>query len=193
MDPVSSTQAAGQISADGQFRWDGQQWVPLPAGYREATPWTRPMQLSAAALLVLSTINGLVTTFAFVNHDSMLRSIHAQGAQYPAGTDIDTIVNITVGFTYGVAIFFGVLYLVAAVGSYLGWRWVFWAALVITGLGAIGAFINLGSLLNPDRSPVPIGGLIVSEVFAVLSLALFVWMLVAVVKFGPWAMKRPGR
>jgi hypothetical protein len=193
MDPVPSTQAAGQISADGQFRWDGHQWVPLPAGHREATPWTRPMQLSAAALFVLLTISGLVTTFAFVNHDSVLRSIHAQGTQIPAGTDIDTIVNITIGFTYGVAIFFSLLYVVAAVGSYLGWRWVFWAALVINGLGAISAFVNLGSLLNPDRSPVPIGGLIVSEVFAVLSLALFVWMLVAVIKYGPWAMKRPSR
>src|SRR4029077_4216252 len=113
--------------------------------------------------------------------------------QIPAGTDIDTIANITVGFTYGVAIFFSLLYVVAAIGSYLGWRWVFWAALVINGLGSIGAFINLGSLLNPDRSPVPIGGLIVSEVFAVLSLALFVWILVAVIKFGPWARKRPSR
>ena len=38
MDPVPSTQASGQISADGQFRWDGQQWVPLAAGYREPIP-----------------------------------------------------------------------------------------------------------------------------------------------------------
>ncbi len=75
----------------------------------------------------------------------------------------------------------------------LGWRWVFWAAMVINGLSAIGALINLGSLRNPDRSPVPIGGLIVSEMLAVLSLALFVWMLVAVIMYGPWAMKKPGR
>jgi len=27
----------------------------------------------------------------------------------------------------------------------------------------------------------------------VLGLAMFVWMLVAVIKFGPWAMKKPGR
>ena len=48
--------AVGQVSADGQFRWDGQQWVPIPKGTRESTPWTRPMQLAAAALLAVEAI-----------------------------------------------------------------------------------------------------------------------------------------
>src|SRR5207245_9096896 len=99
MDPVPTTQAAGQISADGQFRWDGQQWVPLASNYREPTPWTRPMQLITAALFAISAISGAVTTIAFVNHDSVLRAIHAQGTQVPAGTDIDTVVNVTIGST----------------------------------------------------------------------------------------------
>jgi len=193
MDPVPSTQASGQISADGQFRWDGQQWVPLAAGYREPTSWTRPMQLIATALFAISAISGVVVTIAFVNHDSVLRAIHAQGTQIPATTSIDTVVNITIGVTYGVAIFFSLLYLVAALGSYLGWRWMFWAALVLFGLSGISVFTNIGSFANPDRSPVPTAGLIVSELFAVLGLSMFVWMLVAVIKFGPWAMKKPGR
>jgi hypothetical protein len=193
MDPVPSTQASGQISADGQFRWDGQQWAPLAAGYREPTSWTRPMQLITAALFAISAISGVVITFAFVNHDSVLRAINAQGTQIPATTSIDTVVNITIGVTYGVAIFFSLLYLVAALGSYLGWRWMFWAALVLYGLSGITVFTNIGSFANPDRSPVPTAGLIVSELFALLGLALFVWMLVAVIKFGPWAMKKPGR
>src|SRR6266852_412396 len=172
MDPVPSTQAAGQISADGQFRWDGQQWVPLPA---------------------ISAISGVLITIAFVNHDSVLRAIHAQGTQIPVSTSVDTVVNITIGVTYGVAIFFSLLYLVAALGSYLGWRWMFWAALVLYGLSGITVFTNIGSFANPDRSPIPVAGLIISELFAVLGLAMFVWMLVAVIKFGPWAMKKAGR
>jgi hypothetical protein len=193
MDPVPSTQAAGQISADGQFRWDGQQWVPLPANYREPTPWTRPMQSITAALFAISAISGVVITIAFVNHDSVLRALHAQGTQIPVSTSVDTVVNITIGVTYGVAIFFSLLYLIAALGSYLGWRWMFWAALVLYGLSGITVFTNIGSFANPDRSPIPVAGLIISELFAVLGLAMFVWMLVAVIKFGPWAMKRPGR
>ena len=192
MDPVPASQSTGQISADGQFRWDGQQWVPLAANYRVPTPWTRPMQLAAAGLFALSAIVGVITTFAFVNHDSVLRAVQAQGTQIPAGTDIDTIINATVAFTYGVAIFFAVLDLVAAVGSFLAWRWMFWAVFVLCGLSTIGGLINLRSLANADKSPVPIGGLVVSELIAILGAALFVWMLVSLIKFGPWAMKRPG-
>ena len=192
MDPVPASQSTGQISADGQFRWDGQQWVPLAANYRVPTPWTRPMQLAAAGLFAVSAISGLVSTFAFVNHDSVLRAVHAQGTQIPTGTDIDTIVNATVAFTYGVAIFFAVLDVVAAVGSYLAWRWMFWAVFVLCGLSTIGALINLRSFANADQSPVPVGGLVVSELIGILGAALFVWLLVGLVKYGPWAMKRPG-
>src|SRR5260370_25177416 len=193
MDPVPSTQAAGQVSADGQFRWDGQQWVPLPTNYREPTSWTRPMQLIIAALFAISAISGVVITIAFVNHDSVLRAIDAQGTQIPVSTSVDTVVNITIGVTYGVAIFFSLLYLVAALGSYLGWRWMFWAALVLYGLSGITVFTNIGSFANPDRSPIPVAGLIISELFAVLGLARFGGMPVAVIKFSPCAMKKAGR
>jgi hypothetical protein len=192
MDPVPASQSAGQISADGQFRWDGQQWVPLGAGHRVPTPWTRPMQLAAAGFFALSAITGLIITFAFVNHDSMLRAVHAQGAPIPAGTDIDTIINATVGLTYGVAIFFAALDLVAAVGSFLAWRWMFWAVFVLCGLSTIGGLFNLRAFANVDQSPVPVSGLVVDELIALLAAGLFVWMVVGLVKYGPWAMKRPG-
>jgi hypothetical protein len=192
MDPVPASQSAGQISADGQFRWDGQQWVPLGAGHRVPTPWTRPMQQAAAGFFALSAIAGLIITFAFVNHDSMLRAVHAQGAQIPAGTDIDTIINATIGLTYGVAIFFAALYLVAAVGSFLAWRWMFWAVFVLCGLSTIGGLFNLRAFANVDQSPVPVSGLVVDELIALLAAGLFVWMVVGLVKYGPWAMKRPG-
>lgn len=184
-------QSIGQISADRQFRWDGQQWVPLATNEREPTPWTRPMQLIVAALFVLSAVGSLITTFVYVNHDSMLNAIKAQGT-LPSGTDVDAAVNLAIGVTYGFVIFLAILWLVAAVGSYLGWRWMFWAALVLYGLSAISAFTNLSSLSNPSRSPIPTPGLIVSEVFSVIGLGLFVWMLIAAIKYGPWAMKKPG-
>jgi hypothetical protein len=189
-DPGAQT-ASGQISADGQFRWDGRQWVPLAAGYREPTPWTRPMQLITAALFALSAISSIVTTAVFVNHDSVLKAIKAQGTQIPSGTDIDTIVNFSLGITWAIVIFFAVLEVVAAIGSYMGWRWIFWVALVLFGLSGISAFTNITSLSHPDRSPVPIGGVIASEVFALCGLAMFIWMLIGVIRYGPWAMKKP--
>ena len=150
------------------------------------------MQLGAAALFAAEAIYSTVTSLVFINHDSMLRALQAQGTRFPSGTDADTVVNIAIGFAIGAVIFFAVLELVAAIGSYLGWRWMFWAALVLFGLGGLGAFGNLGTLARPSTSPIPIGAVAVSELLSVASLGLFVWLLVGLVKFGPWAMKKPG-
>jgi len=188
-----AAESVGQISADGQFRWDGQQWVPLAANYREPTPWTRPMQLISAALFVLSAVTSIITTAIFVNHDTMVRALKAQSVQVPSTTTLDDIANISLAITWGVVIFFTVCEVVAAIGSYFGWRWVFWGALVLYGLSGISAFTNLTTLFNASKSPVPVAGLVAGEIFSVLGLAMFVWMLIAVIRYGPWAMKRPGR
>jgi hypothetical protein len=188
----SPTAAVGQVSADGQFRWDGQQWVPIPRGEREPTPWTRPMQLAVAAFFVLETLLSVVTSALFINHDSMLRVLQAQGTSIPPGTDVNTIVNVSLVFAWIVVAVIGVLDLVAALGSFLGWRWMFWVALVLNGLAAIGAATNLRTFANPNSSPVPTWGVAIGEVFSLVSLGLFIWMLIAVIRFGPWAMKRPG-
>jgi hypothetical protein len=192
MDPVPASQSAGQISADGQFRWDGQQWVPLAANYRVPTPWTRPMQLAAAGVLAVSAVVGVITTLIFYNHDAVVRALHAQGTAIPAGTTEDTVVNITIGFAIAFAIGIGIVELVGAIGSYLGWRWVFWPVLVICGLTAIGALLGLFSFARTSSSPVGVGGLVISELLDLLGAAVFVWMLVGLIQYGPWAMKRPG-
>jgi len=192
MSSTSPAPSTGQISADGQFRWDGTQWVPLAAGHREPTSWTRPMQLLAAAVFLVSAIANVAFTLIFVNHDAMVNAINAQGTKIPAGSDIDTVVNVAIGFTYGVVIFISLLSVVAAIGSYLGWRWMFWVALVLFGLSGIGTFTNLGSLFKPSTSPLPVVALGLNELFSVASLALCIWMIIAAVRYGPWAMKKPG-
>src|SRR5258708_25054580 len=153
MDPVPASQSAGQIPADGQFRWDGQQWVPLAANYRVPTPWTRPMQLAAAGVLAVSALVGVITTLVFYNHDAVVRALHAQGTPIPAGTTEDTLVNITIGFAIAFAIVVGILELVAAVGSYLGWRWMFWPVVVLCGLTAIRARLGPISVAPAGSSP----------------------------------------
>ena len=150
------------------------------------------MQLGAAALFIVSGLYSVVTTLVFVNHDSMLKALQAQGTQFPSGTDIDTVVNVSIGFAIGIVILIAIVQIVAAVGSYLGWRWIFWAALVLFGLGGLSGLGNLGTFGHPATSPIPVGAVVVSELLSLVSLGMFVWMLVAAVKFGPWAMKKPG-
>jgi hypothetical protein len=186
------TAAVGQVSADGQFRWDGVQWVPIPRGAREPTSWTRPLQLAAAALFAAEAVYSVVISLIYVNPTTMRRVMEAQGTRIPQGTDVETLVNISVAFALGVVVVIAILELVAAAGSYLGWRWMFWVALVLFGLGSIGALTNISSLIRPETSPIPVWGVAISEVFSIASLGLFVWLLVAVIKFGPWALKKPG-
>jgi len=38
----------------------------------------------------------------------------------------------------------------------------------------------------------PTWAIAVDEVFAIAGVALFVWLLIGVIRFGPWAMKKPG-
>src|SRR5207245_9919963 len=105
--------------AYGQFRRGGRQWGPLERSYRDPTPWTRPMQLAAAALFGISVISSIMTTLIFVNHDTMVKALRAQQVSLPSGTSIDDLANISVAFTYGIVVFFAVLEIVAAIKNYL--------------------------------------------------------------------------
>lgn len=184
--------AAGQVSADGQFRWDGQQWVPIPMGEREPTAWTRPMQLAAAALFAIDAVASVAFTLIFETHSAMVQVLKQQNSQIPPGMTIDQLADTARAIAIGVVVFIAVLAVVAAVGSFLGWRWMFWAALVLFAFGGIGALTNIAALTNPSSSAYPVWVLAGNELISIASAAMFVWMLIAAIKYGPWAMKKPG-
>ena len=152
------------------------------------------MRMGVAAFFAVDALLLLVTTFIFINHDSLLKVMQAQGSlnNLPAGTDVNSVVNIGLAFAYGVVVIIALIYLFVALGSYLGWRWMFWVALVVLGLTGIGVFTNLGNFANPNGTEIPVWGLVLDEIFSVIALGLFVWLLIAAITRGPWAMKRPG-
>lgn len=182
----------GQVSADGQFRWDGVQWVPIPRGAREPTSWTRPMQLAAAALLAVEAAVSVVADVLFYNHDAVKRALEAQGTQIPANTTEEQLIGITIGFAIAFAVFFGLIEIFGAVAAYLGWRWAFWYVLVLMGLGSIAALFGLYGLTRSSSSPLPLGVIIFEELLAVAAIPMFVWMLVGVITRGPWAARKVG-
>jgi MFS family permease len=152
------------------------------------------MQLGAAAVFLLEAVSSVAISLLFVNHDSMLKALQAQGTlNATQGVSIDDLVNVSIAIALGVVIVLAVLEIVGAVGSFIGWRWMFWVALVLFGLGGLSnVFGNLPALARPATSAIPVGGLAVSVLVGIASLAMFAWMLVGVIKYGPWAMKKPG-
>lgn len=186
--------AVGQVSPDGQFRWDGAEWVPIPRGAREPTSWTQPMRVSVAAFLAIQAVFAVISTILFVNHDSLVKVMQAQGSfnNLPAGTDQNSVVNIALAFAYGLVVVIALIYLLCALGSYLGWRWMFWVVLVLLGLSSIGALTNLANFANPNNTETPVWGIVINEIFSLGSLGFFVWMLIAIITRGPWAMKKVG-
>jgi hypothetical protein len=51
--------------------------------------------------------------------------------------------------------------------------------------------VYLGSALSQNPATAA-GQVAVSELLSLASLALFVWLPVGLIRFGPWAMKKPG-
>ena len=128
------------------------------------------MQLGAAAVFLIGAARSAVIPLLYVfNHDSRLQ--------------------VAAVLIFG--IFFATLEIIAAVGSFIGWRWMFWAALTLLGLGGLSNLVGgLTALVRPEASAIAVDGWIVTMLVGGLSLAMFAWMLVGVIQYGPWAIRR---
>ncbi len=199
------------LSPDGRWRWNGSAWVPLagmlapaypyyqqPTTVRLPTPWTRPMQYAVAAWYAISALYTLSTPFwmSGVVGQIFTQAFQRSAAQNPnvSPPPPDVVASMTalmtgmlwVGALFGVAI-----YAVVIVGALKRWTWLFYVVLVFLGLGAVSLPFNLVSAvagstaLNIYNLPTWLTWLSVG--FGIPGAALFVWMLVAVIRYGPWA------
>jgi hypothetical protein len=98
------------------------------------------------------------------------------------------------GFLWVGAIIGVAIAVVVIIGALNRWTWMFYVVLVLLGLGAVSLPFNIvGALagstpLNPYNLPGWVTWL--SVAVGIPGTALFVWMLVAVIRYGPWAMIR---
>ncbi|HKA12883.1 MAG TPA: hypothetical protein VKI99_20675 [Candidatus Dormibacteraeota bacterium] len=187
---MSERPQVGQISPDGLFRWDGQDWMPLARGYREPTSWTLPLQRAAAAYMVLAAIEQLVSTALYTNAASIEK---ATRARQPSLSDdqVQTAVQLGVALGWATVIVLSGIMVLLAVGSLLRWRWAFWVVLVWLALSGIGVATGAAALTSNEVQAQPKGSIAVGLVFAVAALALLVWFIVAAARYGPWAMRKP--
>ncbi len=169
---------------------------PAPADAVDETDAVR-----VAAWYALSGLYALSLPFWMSGTMSQLinQSIQRSTAQNPEVSPppaevISTITAMMSGVLWIAAIIGVVISVVIIIGALNRWTWMFYVVLVFLGLGAISLPFNIiGALagstaLNPYSLPVWVTWL--SVVLGIPSTALFVWMLVAVTRYGPWAMTR---
>ncbi|MGH7760312.1 MAG: hypothetical protein ACREOY_02695 [Candidatus Dormibacteraceae bacterium] len=203
------------LSPDGRFRWNGTTWVASGQAYgplhrqatghamREATSWTRPLQLAVAGWYVIEGIYALWLPFWMGGpmSQAMNQSIQRQQQLYPTVSpppvELTNVMTSMVGGILWVSALFGlVIAIVVVVGALQRWTWMYYAVLVLLGFGAISLPVDVVDALGGSAVSAASGFSLPSWTYwlglasAMPSTALFVWMLVALVKRGPWAMRK---
>ena len=203
------------LSHDGRSRWNGSAWVPTgpatpAAGYQPApglarrpTSWTKPLQYGVAGWYALSALYTLTTPFwlngtmtqAITKSIERQQQLQPTARPLPAGF-IETLTSlVTVGLW--VSAFIGVaISVLVIVGAYRRWTWMYYVVLVLLGFNTISlplTVINIfagPTISSAQGFSLPTWTYWISVVLAIPAAALFVWMLVALIKRGPWAMTR---
>lgn len=202
------------ISPDGRFRWNGSAWVPTSQsfapptypqpGYAQRVPtsWTKPLQFAVAGWYALSAIYTLTLPFWMggMMADIMNRSMQRQQQRYPYATPpppefVNTMTSVMTGAVWIGALFGFAICLVAIVGALNRWTWLYYAVMVLLGLGLLGVPVNLTNIATGSSalsygvgmpSWINWAGLI----FAIPGGALGIAMLYAMVRRGPWGMTK---
>ena len=202
------------LSPDGRFRWDGSTWTPVsttvatPYGFarpqREPTSWTKPLQLAVAGWYVWSILFTLAEPFWM---GGMLNNVLNQSVQQqqqvnpnfsppPAGFT-DMMSNLMTVTVWGVVLVYSLVFALIIVGAWQRWVWMYWVVLVLLGLTAILVPVQLfdwffvAATSSATRVGVPSWLYPVGFFTGLPATGLFIWMLVALIKRGPWAMRRP--
>jgi hypothetical protein len=203
------------LSPDGRLRWNGYAWVPVasmapmaapayphyqqPATVRVPTPWTRPMQLTVAAWYALSGLYAVSLPFwmSGVVTQAFNQSFQRQAQLNPNVTPpppelVSSMASMMSGILW-VSVIIGVaICSVLVIGALMRWTWSFWVVLVLLGLGTLALPFNLisalaGSAYTANLYGLPAWTIWLSIAIGIPTAALFVWMLVALIRYGPWA------
>lgn len=202
------------LSPDGRYRWTGAAWAPLaavaPPHYqyypaqkitRTPTRWTAPMQAVVAGLFVVYALYTLSTPFwgsglltqAF--NQSLQRQQQLNPAVSPPPAEmISSMTTMMSGILWMSVIFTVAISAVAVAGALRRWTWAFWAILVLFGIVTVFLPFNVGSAAMGASAAnlygLPVWTVWLSIAFELVTAAVFAWMLVTLIRIGPWATTR---
>ena len=206
------------LSPDGRWRWNGNAWVPLtavvpsppyqayPAFPQQAAPrmttrWTRPIQSAVVGVAVIYAAYTFSLPFWMTGtmNQAMNQAIQQQAAQNPnLGTPPPEILSTyatMITATLWVVVFVVIaLAALVIIGALKRWTWMFYTVLVLLGLSTLSLPFNVVAAVSSSSGlnlyAIPSWTYWGSVGLGVLLAALFVCMLVAAVRYGPWAMPR---
>jgi hypothetical protein len=157
---------------------------------RRPTGWTRPLELSSAVFWAATATVNLVVIV--VTGPSLVSHFEANLSQMPVPPpgDVHQTAILYTAFQVVVMVTFTLLYLYLAFAAFSGWGHGFWEALGVLALGSpLNILLNgLGISASISYSPGWVSAVYMANALA--GLVLVGWSLVALVRYGPWAMER---
>ncbi len=201
------------LSPDGRYRWDGAAWRPVawspampypgaPQVQRQPTSWTRPLQYAVAGWYAISALVSLSLPFWMGGMMSQMMNAAFQrqaqqnpGLEPPPQSFYDGINSMMTGAVWIAAIVAFAIALLVIIGALRRWIWLYYVLLVFLGLGVVSAPVNLlqfatGSFSNAYGYSPPAWLYLVGIVSWIPSTILFVAMIVALARRGPWGMTK---
>jgi hypothetical protein len=203
------------LSHDGRSRWNGSAWVPTgqaapPAGYlpargvaRQPTSWTRPLQYAVAGWYGVQAVYAATLPFWLSGPmtQAMTQSIQRQQQRQPTVSPppaefvsmMGSMMTSTLWFSAAIGIAISV---VVIIGALQRWTWLYYVVLVLLGFSTISLPLEAVSVFaGPALSAVqgfsmPSWMYWLGFLLSIPAAALFVWMLIALIRRGPWAMTR---
>ena len=173
-----------------------------PSTPRVATSWTAPLQFSVAGWFALQAFWSATLPFWVGGQLSQMFVEAVQRQQQldptvsPPPADYVTTMNTMFSGIFWIVGALGIVVsLVVVIGALGRWNWIYYAVLVLLGLWILSLpynQVNEYILRTAFPAPVTLPSWVnlVSVAFGIPSAALFVWMVVALAKRGPWAMVR---
>lgn len=205
------------LSHDGRTRWNGTQWVPVQttgsSGYaaytgyvpdapaRQPTSWTRPLQYAFIAYYAITAVYAMTLPFTMgpAMTQAINQSIQQQSTYATPPPGLSDMMGAMFTFVFGFAALVGLaIAVVGIIAALRRWVWAYYAILVLFGLGVLSILGNAVELAVGSALPSAYGGVsfpswiyVSGILIGLANVGLFVWMLVALLKRGPWGMTRP--
>lgn len=184
-----------------------QAFMPVPSAApaakpaRRPTSWTRPLQIAVATVYGLQGVYAISAPFWLGGalDQSMRRAALQQAEQSPGlypnpnqyADAMSTFGTVILAFIvlFGLAIAAFVL-----IGTWRRWTWMYYVVMVLVALQTLGLPDQVagaaGLFSDQPTLQLPAAVFVLGIVSGVVATALFAWMLVAMLRRGPWATVR---